>query len=91
MLILGKKMGEIDNSPKKPPKTDLEVSQKQGPNLEPPKTQVLVQLTTFVHNAYLCIKTLCQFKVDSFKKTFDLVSGNVGLLSIELLKLMLIT
>tara|TARA_Y100001938_G_C7904312_1_gene336257 strand:- start:139 stop:417 length:279 start_codon:yes stop_codon:yes gene_type:complete len=33
----------------------------------------LLQKTTFVHNAYLCIETLCQFKVDSFKKTFKLV------------------
>ena len=77
MLILGKKMGEIVNSPKKPPKTDLEVSQKRGPNLEPPKTQVLVQLTTFIHNAYLCIETLSQFKVDSFKKFFDLDNDKV--------------
>ena len=25
----------------------------------------LLQKTTFVHNAYLCMETLCQFKVDS--------------------------
>jgi hypothetical protein len=36
----------------------------------------LLQKTTFVHNAYLCMETLCQFKVDSFKKTFKLVFDN---------------
>ena len=36
----------------------------------------LLQKTTFVHNAYLCMETRCQFKVDSFKKIFDLDNFN---------------
>ncbi len=91
MLILGKKLEELAQTSKMTSKIDLCCDQKHGSNGQTSKKTKSLQLTTFVHNAYLCMETLCQFKVDSFKKTFDLVSGNVGLLSIELLKLMLIT
>ena len=76
MLILGKKLEEIAQTSKMTSKIDLCCDQKHGPNRQTSKKTKSLQLTTFVHNAYLCMETLCQFKVDSFKKTFKLVNDN---------------
>ena len=76
MLILGKKLEELAQTSKMTSKIDLCCDQKHGPNRQTSKKAKSLQLTTFVHNAYLCIETLSQFKVDSFKKIFDLDNGN---------------
>ena len=76
MLILGKKLEELAQTSKKTSKIDLCCDQKQGPNRETSKKTKLLQLTTFVRNAYLCMETLSRFKVDSFKKIFDLDNFN---------------
>ena len=72
MLILGKKLEELAQTSKMTSKIDLCCDQKHGSNGQTSKKTKSLQLTTFVHNAYLCMETLCQFKVDSFKQSFDL-------------------
>ena len=76
MLILGKKLEELDQTSKMTSKIDLCCDQKHGPNQQTSKKAKSLQLTTFVHNAYLCMETHSQFKVDSFKKIFDLDNFN---------------